>query len=209
MFTNLIMRIDKFLLISMLFTIFPANSTETSKEAIIEMLRHGGYVLYVRHGVTNHEQSDSDLSDLNNCQTQRNLSAQGKTESAELGKAIQQAGIKLSTVLSSPYCRCVDTAQTAFGQVDIAPSLRATFNENEQTTKQLLVYLGKQLTEVPPEGTNSVLVSHSANLREVTGIWPKPEGVVHIFKPNGQSYQHIGKILPEQWREYLHENKVN
>ena len=202
------MRIYKFLLISVLFTIFPTSSAETSMEAIIKMLQHGGYVLYVRHGVTDYEQSDSDLSDLKNCQTQRNLSTQGKTESAELGKAIQQAGIKLSTVKSSPYCRCVDTAQTAFAQVDIAPLLRATFNENEQSTKQLLAYLGEKLTEVPPEGTNSVLVSHSANLREVTGIWPKPEGVVHVFKPNGESYRHIGKILPEQWREYLNENNV-
>lgn len=36
-----------------------------------------------------------------------------------------------------------------------------------------------------PQGTNTALVSHAANLLEAVGLWAKPWSVAHVFKPRG------------------------
>ena len=200
------MKFLRFILIALAFS-STLNAEEVTTEDMIKMLQQGGYILYVRHGATDHSQADSDLSDLRNCSKQRNLSKQGILESRALGEAIRKFNIKIDRVISSPYCRCVDTAIYAFERVEIDNQLRATFNENAEATQELVDSLSAKLKELPPSGTNTVLVAHTANLREVTKVWPKPEGVVHIFKPSGDAYQHIGRITPVQWQQHLAQNK--
>ena len=175
------------------------SGTHTSGQ-LIEKLQQGGYVLYVRHAATDHTQVDSDLSDFNNCGTQRNLSEQGKRETRVMKKAIAALGIKIGDVFTSPYCRCVDTAKIAFGRFDILRDMRATFYTDEVETKILTGFLHAQLSKIPRNGANTVLIGHTANLRDVTRVWPKPEGGVHIFKPLGDNgYEHLGRITPDAW----------
>jgi len=170
---------------------------------LVSMLKQGGYIIYLRHGATDHAQNDQDLSDLRECSLQRNLNKQGKKESRLLGAAFEKLGVKIDKVLSSPYCRCVDTALFAFNRVEIDMNMRATFATNEAETQVLKSYLTQQL-QIPPKAKhNRVLVGHTANLREVTKVWPKPEGVMHIFKPTPQGYEHMGRIPPSQWDELV------
>lgn len=196
------MKIITFVLMSLVFNV-GLNAQEVAPQDMIKMLQQGGYILYVRHGATDHQQADSDLSDLRDCSKQRNLSALGRKESRQLGEAMRKHKINVAKVISSPYCRCVDTAILAFGKVEVDPQLRATFNENAEVTLHLVESLSAKLKQMPAIGTNTVLVAHTANLREVTKVWPKPEGVVHIFKPTGDAYQHIGRITPKQWQQSL------
>ena len=57
------------------------------------------------------------------------------------------------------------------------------------------------LTVVPERGSNTVLVSHSANLFEAAGIFPKPEGVAIVFRPlPGGRFEALARILPDDWR---------
>ncbi len=179
-----------------------ADELATAKE-LVAMLKQGGYVIYLRHGATNHKQNDGDLSDLRECSNQRNLSSQGKEESRTLGKAFKKLGIKIDAVLSSPYCRTVDTALFAFNRVEIDENLRAMFLANKTDTELLTNHLSKLLTTHPKENYNNVLVGHTANLREATNVWPKPEGVIHIFKATSQGYQHMGRIQPSKWHALL------
>jgi len=44
--------------------------------------------------------------------------------------------------------------------------------------------LNKLLAMQPSSGTNTVLVSHSSNLKEAADVWPKPEAVMAVFKPD-------------------------
>ncbi len=177
-----------------------ANAKEgATVPELVAMLKQGGYIIYLRHGATDHAQNDQDLSDLRECSKQRNLNKQGKQESRLLGKAFKELDIKIDKVISSPYCRCVDTALFAFNRVDIDMNMRATFATNQAETEFLKLYLTKQLKVPPLAHHNRVLVGHTANLREVTNVWPKPEGVMHIFKPTPQGYEHMGRIPPSQW----------
>jgi hypothetical protein len=106
----------------------------------------------------------------------------------------------LAEVLTSPYCRCIDTAKLAFGKFTIVADLVWTLGQPEAETRRLAEALRKLLGTQPSKGTNTVLVSHTANLKEAVGVWPEPEGAMYIFQPRedgGVSY--LGNIGPEEW----------
>ena len=184
---------------------FSAESDSLNTKELISLMQKGGYVIYLRHGATDHAQNDKDLSDLRECSNQRNLSKLGKQQSRSLGESFKLLDIKLDQIYSSPYCRCVDTALYAFNRVQIDEDMRASFATDKADTEFLKKHLTQQLKQQPSPGFNRLLVGHTANLREVTDVWPKPEGVMHIFKPLGEEgYKHMGKIVPSEWKD-IHE----
>ena len=66
--------------------------------------------------------------------------------------------------------------------------------------KRFAQALRAMLSTVPAGGTNAVVVSHTANLREATGIWPKPEGVAYVFRPLPPGgFEAIAMVPPEEW----------
>lgn len=67
-----------------------------------------------------------------NCQGESLLTAEGKAHARRIGEAFAQHGIK-PTVISSPMCRCRDTAQAAFGESLITdPALREIATADSQ-----------------------------------------------------------------------------
>lgn len=176
--------------------------TKLDKKALVKALQKGGYVIYFRHAETDHSQADTDRMNLKNCETQRNLSEKGREQSRAIGKASAALGIKVAKVLSSPYCRCIDTGKLAFGEVTIVDDLEFAISKSEAEAKRLGAVLRKLLGTKPPKGTNTAIIAHTANLQEAVGIWPKPEGVAHIFQPQDDgSVSHVGQVPPEEWPE--------
>jgi hypothetical protein len=86
-------------------------------QELINALKQGGYVIYFRHGITGKtgEKEVAD-QDLDNCATQRNLSAEGQAQTKTIGAAFTQLQIPVGEVYSSPYCRCLDSAKNMFGK---------------------------------------------------------------------------------------------
>ncbi|HEY6513006.1 MAG TPA: histidine phosphatase family protein [Burkholderiaceae bacterium] len=170
--------------------------------ALVEALRGGGYVVYFRHGKTDLSTSDSDRTSLANCATQRILSQEGRQQMTDIGKQIQRLRIPVGIVLSSPYCRCIDTAKLAFGKVVANRDLAHTVTADEGVTRQRAGELSKLLGTVPTAGTNTVLSGHTGNLEEATGIWPSPEGVAIVFKPDGRgANSYVATVGPTRWAE--------
>jgi phosphohistidine phosphatase SixA len=179
-------------------------NTKRDLKALVRALQKGGYVIYLRHAATDHARMDSDREDLSNCEKQRNLSAEGREQARTIGKAFTALGIKVTKVLTSPYCRCIDTGRLAFGEATVDAGLSFAISKDEAETQRLATALRKLLGTQPPEGGNIVLVSHTANLKEATGIWPKSEGVTHIFQPHADGgFLHIGEVLAEDWVELV------
>lgn len=169
---------------------------------LVEALRGGGYVLYFRHGKTDLSTSDSDRTSLANCTTQRILSREGRQQMTDIGKQFQRLRIPVGSVLSSPYCRSIDTAKLAFGKVVVDRDLAHTVTADEAVTRQRAAALTKLLATAPSAGTNSVLSGHTGNLQEATGIWPSPEGVAIVFKPDGRgASDFVATIGPSRWAE--------
>ncbi|HKB61897.1 MAG TPA: histidine phosphatase family protein [Burkholderiales bacterium] len=163
-------------------------------------LRHGGFVIYFRHAATEQTGATDEAADLTRCETQRNLSAEGRAQAAQIGEAIKALGIPVGTVAASPFCRTQETAQLAFGRSTVNQNLYFVISTGEAETKRLADSLRRMLSTLPAKGTNSVLVSHSANLLEAAGIFAKPEGVAFVFRPlpDGK-FEAVARILPEDW----------
>ncbi|WGD55240.1 histidine phosphatase family protein [Bradyrhizobium sp. CB1650] len=172
------------------------------RQTLVHALQSGGQVIYFRHAETDQSQSDSDRLNLANCATQRNLSDKGRAQARAISEAFSALGINVSKVLSSPYCRCVETAKLAFGRVTIVQDLEFAIAKNEAEAKRLGAVLRKLLETPPLSGTNNIVVAHSANLKEAAGIWPQPEGVAYIFQPrqNG-GFTVVARVGPEEWSE--------
>ncbi len=178
---------------------------------LVDALRAGGYVIYLRHGITDLSIDDTDRDNLTNCATQRPLSAEGRQQMRGIGKAIKALGIRVSSVLSSPFCRTIDSAKLAFGRAEIVDDLRQGVDADEATAERRARALRKMLATAPGEpSTNTVLSGHTGNLQEATGIWPKPEGVAIVFKPGGDDkFTYVAVILPSHWQEFVRsENKI-
>jgi phosphohistidine phosphatase SixA len=167
---------------------------------VVTQLRKGGYVIYVRHALTEETGATDEAADLARCETQRNLSAAGRAQASTVGKAIKTLRIPVGLVQSSPFCRARNTADLAFGHHAVNKDLVFVMNKNEADAKRLGESLRHMLSLKPEKGTNSVLVSHSANLREAAGIFAKPEGAAYVFRPLGDGgFEAIARILPEDW----------
>src|SRR5438034_5418704 len=91
-------------------------SVAHATESVWDALREPGSVVVLRHSYAPGG-FDPPGFRLDDCSTQRNLDEQGRAQAARVGEAFRQHGIALGAVLSSPRCRCMDTARLAFGQV--------------------------------------------------------------------------------------------
>ena len=171
-------------------------------EAVLDELREGGFVIYFRHAATDHSGGGEDAVDLGDCATQRNLSVEGREQAERIGSAFRDLGIPVGTVFSSPFCRCKDTAQLAFGNFTVSDDLYFAIGVDAEETARITESLRRMLAAPPATGTNTILVSHTANLREAAEIWPKPEGVAYIFRPLGNDdFEPVSRVLPLEWLE--------
>jgi len=179
-----------------------SGTLSLDEQQLIRELQKGGYVIYFRHTATEQKTVQWDNIDLQDCATQRNLSELGRQQSLGIGAAFSSLGINVTRVVSSPFCRCIETGKLAFGTVEISHDL--LFSPGSD--KLLEAKLGKMLRTKPLADGNTVLISHSSNLRETTGIDPKPEGVAVIFKPQDDgSFSYVAMVRPDGWDDFLKE----
>ena len=173
----------------------PANAS-----ALVAELQKGGYVIFLRHALTEQTAATDETADLARCQTQRNLSEAGRAQAAAIGKSIKALKIPVGLVQASPFCRTQDTARLAFGKFAVHRDLFFVMNMAPGEVKVAVDSLRRMLATPPRAGTNTVLVSHSANLREAASIFAKPEGAAYVFRPlPGGRFEAVAKVLPEEW----------
>jgi len=184
----------------------PATSTaeQDSATALIKKLQTGGYIIYMRHGKTVRKQTNRNKKavDFSNCDSQRNLSSEGLAQVKVIGQAIKTLNIPIGTVLSSPYCRTKDTAKHVFGDFSVDENLAFSIGKVPAESKRLGEHLLNLMLAVDDQQENTVFVGHTANLKDGLGIWPKPEGVVVVFKKTDKKINYLGMIYPQQWTEY-------
>lgn len=179
----------------------PPSLTMQQLKALLPKLQKGGYVFYFRHAATDMFQLD-DHPVIGDCATQRNLSDEGKDQALAIGRAFRSQNIPVGMVLSSPFCRCVETAQLAFGKAVVEDSLffatRLSAEERNNNAKRLRNLMAKR----PNPGSNTVIVAHNANLMEAYGIWPDEEGDAYLYKPSGADPgAPLARIPVEFWRQ--------
>lgn len=160
------------------------------------LLRNGGQVVLIRHAVTDPGVGDPPGFRLDDCRTQRNLSPAGREGARRLGEAFRMQRIPVAQVLSSPWCRCLDTARIAFGQARADPMLGNLFTHGENSVRQQAQF--QALARTPPADGNLILVTHGATIAAFTGISPGTgEVVIGTFDADGR-FRVAGRIMPPE-----------
>ncbi|MEK3823642.1 MULTISPECIES: histidine phosphatase family protein [Paenibacillus] len=180
-----------------------AGASELSESSIIHDLQNGGYILYIRHGDATVGEDQHDLS-LTDCTTQRNLNALGKEQAKKYGSAIRKLNIPVyMPVESSPLCRTIETAQTAFGIQNVKANdfwlniYKLSQNPSTETMNSTLQVFNKEVEQTPPSHFNRVIVAHSFPPGLGLGELSSMETV--IIQPLGdqRGYKVIGKLKLE------------
>jgi phosphohistidine phosphatase SixA len=172
---------------------------ETDRQ-MVEALRSGGHVIYFRHGATDQGQKDSDPNNLANCATQRNLTDAGRAQAETIGEAFRSLGIPVGAVLSSEYCRALEYSRLAFATAQPERSLDLTDPLTDQQKADSTQAVKRLLGTPPTSGTNTVLVSHSPNLRLAVGIDLTVEGEAAIFRVDASGTSTlVARLLPTDW----------
>lgn len=182
-----------FFLIALLL---PMASAAAADEALWALLRGGGQVVLLRHAATDMQQRDQMGAPLADCSRQRNLTDDGREDSRLIGEAFRARGLPVGRVLSSAYCRCLDTARLAFGRAEPWLALQQSLTDKEVQAQRAAEI--RALAGDPPTGGNLILVSHQSLIRVVTGI-QIAEGELLILTPRGGGVFDIaGRIPPEE-----------
>ena len=121
---------------------FSRAATADSTELVAPLLRRGGCVVAFRHALAPGT-FDPPHFNLGDCNTQRNLSDEGRGQARRIGAWFRQRALVPAVVRSSPWCRCTDTATLAFGSATPWAALgsprgaaEGTSGENLQALRQ-------------------------------------------------------------------------
>lgn len=166
-------------------------------EALWSLLQRGGNVVVMRHALTTPGVGDPDGMKLDDCATQRNLSDTGRAEARRLGQALQRRGIRFERVLSSPWCRCLETARIVTGrEADVEPSLGNIFGRHEREAPQL-AKLRPLAARAPARGSNVLMVTHGSTTVALIGVSPATAEMV-ILTPRGDGFVVAGRLQAPQ-----------
>ena len=138
-----------------------------ANESVWDALRAPGAVVVVRHSYAPGA-FDPPTARLDDCSTQRNLDDNGRAQARRIGEAFRQHGVAVGTVLSSPRCRCLDTARIAFGRAESWDVLQGALNDAERRQRAVALIrkkIGEHRGALP-----LVIVTHGSVVSDLTGV---------------------------------------
>ena len=157
-----------------------------------DALREGGRVALIRHADAPGT-GDPPSFVLEDCSTQRNLSEGGKAQAARLGAAFRANGVSVGQVLTSGWCRCIETATIAFGTAEVWPALHSFFQDTGTEEAQTDEVRDRVAAWGGP-GT-LVLVTHQVNITALTDIFPAAGEIIALAPTErGSGFSIVGRV---------------
>ena len=141
------------------FVVVPAQATEAGWA----LLRDGGHVVLLRHAMAQATTEPANF-DIEKCSTQRNLTDRGAQQARKIGALFAARAAPIERVLSSRYCRTMDTARLAF-EDDIVEPFDALdpISKDEQPRKAQIEAIMKEIRDFSGSG-NLILVTQAGEL---------------------------------------------
>ena len=145
------------------------------------ILKNGGKLIFIRHAYAPGS-GDPDNFDLSNCASQRNLSKEGIDQAKNMANFFLQNHIEHNLVLSSEWCRCMQTAKYAFRNYKTKSFLNSFFsqkfshNKNNQI-KELKEYINKWNGK-----GNLIFVTHYVVILEILNLSVSSGEIVVVDK---------------------------
>lgn len=169
--------------------------SQTARDRVISALREGGLVVYFRHAATTPSQTE-DFPDWPR-DRQRLLSKEGEAQSRRIGRRFRDLRLPVDEVRSSPFLRCMDMAELAFGGA-VADD-RLISSTSRGGPKGRVAYLRKLMSTPRPGQGNLVLISHVANITAAAGV-TLAEGEALVLRPLGRDgFERLGRVAAKAW----------
>ncbi|WP_213286507.1 histidine phosphatase family protein [Bradyrhizobium sp. sGM-13] len=185
----------RFAIFALLVGLFSSAEIATADEAANawRALRAGGHVALMRHTDAPGGFGDPPGFRVEDCATQRNLSAKGRADAEKIGARLKREGIAFETILSSPWCRCIDTAKllnlgpvetvATFGNVVVLRDQRETLTAGARA----------RIAKWTSRG-NLLIVTHGANISALTGVSPA-SGEIVVVKGGSDRAEPAGRLV--------------
>jgi len=118
---------------------------------------------------------------LGDCSTQRNLSEAGRVQAKMIGQALADHGWTPTRILSSPWCRCLETAEHLdLGHWAVHQGL-GSFFQGRVDKKDTLAALNAEIARID-ESEHVLLITHHVVIQAITGK-SVPSGGLVAFNP--------------------------
>jgi broad specificity phosphatase PhoE len=170
------------------------NLASQPPEKAWQALQKGEAVALIRHAKAPGTGDPPGFS-IGDCSTQRNLSEEGRDQARRIGDFFRSHGVRSATVVSSRWCRCLETARLlGIGSVTELPALNSFFQEpakRQERTTRLRDFLTAFTRKAP-----LVLVTHQVNITALTGVFPSSGEVVIYRLDNDGQGQVLGRFTP-------------
>ena len=185
-------------LMSLTITLAQPDRPPADNAALVDSLRSGGYVLFMRHGAREEITSPESRG---SCELEANLTDEGRAQARAVGQAFQALAIPVGQVLSSDFCRTLETAQLAFGRAEPLPALREIRPDLAEEEREARVAGIRELLSVPPtDATNSILVSHAMIFRAAVDLGGLEPAETAIFEPDGHGgFTLVARVRWDEW----------
>lgn len=169
-----------------------------------DALRHGGYVLLMRHASSPTKSPDKAMADPENTGLERQLDEKGRATAKAMGEAFRRLRIPVGPVFSSPTYRARETVRLlGFRQPVLVPELGDQGHSMARITGGgPVAWLKNKVAETPPSGQNILLVTHMPNIvaafpDQASGL---KDGETLVFKPDGHGHADlVAKVEIEAW----------
>jgi phosphohistidine phosphatase SixA len=168
------------------------TSAAGATEAGWALLRDGGHVVLLRHANAPGTGEPANF-DIANCATQRNLSDRGRQQARRIGALFAARAAPVEVVMSSNFCRCLETARLAFGAPLTKSDERLDFlpgdaEGNEEKALELTEFI-----RAYTDSANLVMVVNEDVALRLVGVAPR-EAEALIVSRGGETLKVAGRI---------------
>lgn len=168
-----------------------ASSPAKAGGDLLDLMKHPGHLTFMRHALAPFEGAPKETARtadaLGPCETQRNLSDEGRANATRIGNLFRHAGVMFEKVYTSKWCRCRDTAELIMQRPVENWPLINSFYTDPDTTKgpAQIAKLKAHLASVAGLNERMLLVTHGSLITALTGI-DTDETEVVIVKADGK-----------------------
>ena len=144
---------------------FAQSEIESIKKSI------SANVIFIRHALAPGFGDPPDFT-KEDCSTQRNLNNKGRLQAQLIGDYLKKSNLLFSEILTSEWCRCIDTAKELdIGQWETFSGLNSFF-EGYEKKDSVMAQLHRKLASLKTSEL-VLFVTHQVVITELTGVVPR------------------------------------
>ncbi|SER53078.1 Phosphohistidine phosphatase SixA [Vreelandella subterranea] len=165
--------------------------TAQANDTTWQALEEGGLVILMRHSLAPGV-GDPPGFERGRCETQRNLSEQGRAQARLAGEAFRERNIPIGAVYASRWCRALDTAELMqLGDVEPAPWLDSFFRGRGD--REAITQAARERIAAWEQSGNMLLVTHQVNISALAGRGVG-SGEMLVVRPATGGLEVVGRL---------------